>query len=155
VSDTQQLPTSGFVESRLGKIELTNGYPTDAAAKKLYDEIDFQRACQAYLWALPLMAMQEWQREQHETFGAGNLDYVDYFTFTDKLGLLTANATTPYVMGFPNLKETGPLVIEIPPVPWRERSLISGSVRSPTPARPGRIEARVANISCSARTIPT
>ena len=115
MSDTQQLPTSGIVESRLGKIELTNGYPTDAAAKKLYDEIDFQRACQAYLWALPLMAMHQWQSEQHEKFGAGNLDFVDYLTFTDKLGLLTANATTPYVIGFPNLKETGPLVIEIPP----------------------------------------
>lgn len=24
-------------------------------------DIDFQRACQAYLWALPLMAMQQWQ----------------------------------------------------------------------------------------------
>jgi hypothetical protein len=76
MSETQQLPTSGIVDSRLGKIELKNGYPTDAAAKKLFDEIDFQRACQSYLWALPLMAMQEWQREHRETFGAGNLDYV-------------------------------------------------------------------------------
>jgi hypothetical protein len=114
-AQAQQLPTSGIVDSRLGKIELKNGYPTDETAKKLYDDIDFQRACQAYLWALPLMAMQEWQREQRETFGAGNLDYVDYFTFTDKLGLLTANATTPYVIGFPNMTETGPLVVEIPP----------------------------------------
>jgi len=99
----------------LGKIELKNGYPTDETAKKIYDDLDFQRACQAYLWALPLMAMREWQREQRETFGAGNLDYVDYFTFTDKLGILTANATTPYVIAFPNMKETGPLVVEIPP----------------------------------------
>jgi hypothetical protein len=111
----RQLPTSGIVESRLGKIELKNGYPTDETVKKLYDHIDFQRACQAYLWALPLMAMQEWQREHRETFGAANLDYVDYFTFVDKLGLLTANATTPYLMAFPNMKETGPLVMEVPP----------------------------------------
>ena len=80
----------------------------------MYDEIDFQRASQAYLWALPLMAMQQWQAEQHEKFGAGNLDYVDYLTFTDKLGLLTANATTPYLMAFPKSKETGPLVMEVP-----------------------------------------
>jgi hypothetical protein len=112
---TEQLPTSGIVESRLGKIELVNGYPTDATAKKLYDDIDFQRACQAYLWALPLMGFQEWQREHRETFGTGNLDYVDYFNFTDKLGLLTANATTPYIIGFPKMKETGPLVVEVPP----------------------------------------
>jgi hypothetical protein len=30
---------------------------------------------------------------------AGQLDYVDYLTFTDKLGILTANATTPYYGG--------------------------------------------------------
>jgi len=55
--EAQQLPTSGTVESRLGKIELTNGYPSDATVKSIFDEIDFQRGCQAYLWALPLMAM--------------------------------------------------------------------------------------------------
>lgn len=113
----QELPTTGVIESRLGKLELRNGFPTDETVQKIYDDIDYQRACQAYLWGLPLMAMQEWQREHRETFGAGNLDYVDYFTFTDKLGLLTANATTPYVMAFPDLKETGPLVMEVPAGP--------------------------------------
>lgn len=110
-----QLPTTGTIESRLGRLELVNGFPTEATVKKLYDDLDFQRACQAYIWALPYMAMTEWQRQQREVFGAGNLDYVDYLTFTDKLGILTANATTPYVMGFPNLAESGPLVLEIPP----------------------------------------
>ena len=109
-----QLPTNGFIESRLGKLELINGYPTDETVKKLYDDLDFQRACQAYLWALPYVAMGEWQREQRETFGAGNLQYVDYLDYKDKLGLLTANATTPYSMAFPNLEKTGPLVFEIP-----------------------------------------
>jgi hypothetical protein len=111
----QQLPTTGTVESRLGKLELENGYPTESTAKKIYDDIDFQRACQAYLWALPIMSMQQWQQEHITKFGTGNLDYVDYLTFQDKLGLLTANATTPYVMAFPNMKDTGPLVIEVPP----------------------------------------
>lgn len=113
----QQLPTNGTFESPLGNLELKNGYPTEATAEKIYDGIDFQRACQAYLWGLPLMAMHQWQGEQREKFGAGNLDFVDYLTFTDKLGLLTANATTPYVMAFPNMKDTGPLVLEIPPGP--------------------------------------
>lgn len=113
----QELPTTGSIESRLGKIELKNGYPTEATVKKMFDDIDFQRACQAYLWALPMMGMVQWQAEQQDKFGAGNLDFVDYLTFTDKLGLLTANATTPYLMAFPNVKETGPLVLEIPAGP--------------------------------------
>jgi hypothetical protein len=113
----QELPTNGSIESRLGKVELKNGYPTEATAKKIFDDIDFQRACQAYLWALPMMGMVQWQAEQRDKFGAGNLDFIDYLTFTDKLGLLTANATTPYLMAFPNVEETGPLVLEIPAGP--------------------------------------
>jgi hypothetical protein len=110
----QELPTTGTIDSRLGKLELVNGFPTDATVKKLYDDLDFQRACQAYLWALPYTSMGEWQREQRETFSAGNLDYVDYLDYKDKLGLLTANATTPYAIAFPNMEKTGPLLFEIP-----------------------------------------
>ena len=108
------LPADGAFDSAAGRIELERGYPTAATVTRIYDAIDFQRACQGYLWALPISAMAEWQREHRDTFGAGNLDYVDYVTFTDKLGLLTANATTPYVMAFPSMKETGPLVMEVP-----------------------------------------
>jgi hypothetical protein len=57
--------------SRLGPLELENGYPIDATVAKIFDDIDYQRACQAYLWALPLMAMQQWQSEHLEKFGAG------------------------------------------------------------------------------------
>ena len=99
----QLLPTTGSVASRLGPLELNNGYPSDATVAKIFDDIDFQRACQAYLWGLPLMAMRQWQGEHLAKFDAGKLDYVDYLTFQDKLGLLTANATTPYIMAFPNL----------------------------------------------------
>ena len=56
----------------------------------------------------------QWQDEQRTKFGAQDLQYVDYFDFKDKLGLLTANATTPYSMAFPNLSKTGPLVFEFP-----------------------------------------
>jgi len=48
--------TSAFgqtIDTRIGKIETINGFPTAEAAKKIFDESDFQRATQAYLWALP------------------------------------------------------------------------------------------------------
>ena len=48
------------VKTRIGKLKFShdfeNGYPTDKTVKKLYDEIDFQRACQLYLWGLPLVS---------------------------------------------------------------------------------------------------
>jgi len=113
----QSLPTTGTFQSAIGNLELTNGYPSPNTLTNIFDTLDQQRACQAYLWALPIMAMQQWQQEHLSKFGAGNLDYVDYLTFKDKLGLLTANATTPYIMSFPNMKDTGPLVFEIPAGP--------------------------------------
>jgi hypothetical protein len=88
------IPTTGTLDTPIGRLEVSNGYPTEATTKKLFDEMDFQRAVQAYLWALPMIGSAQWQNEQHDKFGAGDLDYVDYLDFKDKLGLLTANATT-------------------------------------------------------------
>jgi hypothetical protein len=114
LSANAQVPTTGSIDSQIGKLDVVNGYPTEATVRRLYDSLDYQRAVQAYLWALPYVAMGQWQDEQRNKFGAGNLDYVDYFDYKDKLGLLTANATTPYSMAFPNLEKTGPLVFEFP-----------------------------------------
>ena len=33
------------------------GYPTKDTVTKLYDEMDFQRAMQAYLWSFPAVSM--------------------------------------------------------------------------------------------------
>lgn len=103
------------IDSPVGKLQVENGFPTRATVMKLYDNLDFGRGVEAYMWSLPFMAMAQWQRVSRETFGAGNLDYVDYLDFKDKLGLLTANATTPYAHAFPNLAEQGPLVFVVPP----------------------------------------
>ena len=105
-NDTTQahtLPMTGTINSRIGPLAFDGGYPTDATVTKLYDEMDFQRATQAYMWAIPIVSFAKWQ-EQHETvFGQQDGDLVLTTSFRDKLGLLTANDTTPYVIGFLNL----------------------------------------------------
>jgi hypothetical protein len=103
------------VDTRIGKIELTEGVPANAAAvQKLFDESDFQRASQAYLWGLPLVGFAQWQYQAQSVFGANDTDMVIYQSVQDKLGILTANATTPYIVGLPDLSKTGPLVIDYP-----------------------------------------
>jgi hypothetical protein len=52
-----RLPTTGSIGPPLGKLDVVNGYPTPDTVKKLCDSMDFQRAVQAYLWALPHVAM--------------------------------------------------------------------------------------------------
>ncbi|AJP57561.2 hypothetical protein UC34_12210 [Pandoraea vervacti] len=91
------------------------GIPANAqAAQRLFDESDFQRASQAYGWALPIVGFAQWQYSAKTAFGAKDTDVVLYDSIQDKLGILTANATTPYVGGFPDLSVTGPLVIDYP-----------------------------------------
>lgn len=104
-------------DTRIGRLEFERGYPSPATVKTLFDQMDFQRATQAYLWSLPLMGFARWQQQHEQVFGAKDTDLVIYNSYRDKLGLLTANATTPYILGFPNLVRTGPLVVEVPAGP--------------------------------------
>ncbi len=110
----QTLPTTGEIASRIGSLEFEGGYPTDGSLLKLYDELDFQRAVQTYLWAIPLVSFAQWQHAYETVFGMQDGDLVLTANFQDKLGLLTANDTTPYLLGFLNLQRTGPLVVDYP-----------------------------------------
>ncbi|MFC1959680.1 DUF1254 domain-containing protein [Chloroflexota bacterium] len=105
------------VKTRIGELTFESGFPSKDTVKKLYDELDFQRAVQCYIWGLPIVAFAEWQRTHTEVFGATNIDIVIYQSHFDKIGILTANTTTPYVLAFHNLAETGPIVFELPPGP--------------------------------------
>ena len=64
------------IKTRIGELEFThdfaNGYPTAASVEKLYNERDFQRACQAYLWSLPAVSFTSWQRGITQQLGAKN-----------------------------------------------------------------------------------
>ncbi|WP_338021269.1 DUF1254 domain-containing protein [Azomonas macrocytogenes] len=105
------------LETRFGTLEMQGDLPAKDAVGQLYDELDFQQATQSYLWALPIVAFAEWQQVHEKTFGARSGDLVIYNSYEDKLGILTANATTPYILSFIDLKETGPLVIDLPAGP--------------------------------------
>jgi hypothetical protein len=103
-------------ETPIGPLALNaQGLPDQRAIDDLYAARDFQRACQAYLWALPIVGYAQWQNQHEQVFGAQDGDIVQYRTARDKLGLITANATTPYIIGFANLGRTGPLVVQSPP----------------------------------------
>ena len=107
----ETLPMNGKLDTLMGEIEFQSGFPSDESVVKLFDEMDFHRATQAYMWSLPLVAFAEWQHSHREIAGASNIDYVAYLSGAEKLGILTPNATTPYYLNFADLSETGPLVV--------------------------------------------
>ena len=99
---------NGTVETRIGELTFENGYPSGESVEKLYDAMDYHRATQAYLWSLPIVGMRMWQKAHEESFGVDDGDIVVYTTTKQKLGILTANATTPYTLGFVDLGKNGP-----------------------------------------------
>jgi hypothetical protein len=60
------------IDTRIGKLIFESGYPSQETVQKLYDEMDFQRASQAYLWGLPAVGLNEWRKAHFEVFKAKN-----------------------------------------------------------------------------------
>lgn len=89
-----------------------SGYLTDASVDAMYDEMAFHGATQAYLWGNSIMVNQMWRQANLQV--AGPLDFVTYNTLEQKYNIITSNMVTPYLIAFPNLKESGPLILEVP-----------------------------------------
>jgi hypothetical protein len=101
-------------ETRIGTLEFENGYPSQESVQKLYDEIDFQRACQAYIWGLPMLATEAFVESFKDDLGGQWGDLIEVQSFRDRSYGITANATTDYMFTWVNLEETGPVVIDMP-----------------------------------------
>jgi hypothetical protein len=105
------------LQTRIGELSFTqdfaNGYPTDATQELLFNEMDFQRATQAYIWSIPIVSMAQWQYAHTQQLGAKNGQIVFVESYDDKAGGLTYNATTPYVLPFIDLAD-GPWVVVMP-----------------------------------------
>src|SRR5262245_4360053 len=74
------------VDSRIGRLELQAGYPSKATAEKLFDEMDFQRATQAFIWALPAVGFHGLHQAHLRTFGAKDGDVVLYRSEERRVG---------------------------------------------------------------------
>lgn len=102
------------VETRLGTLHFFDGFPDQASAEKLYDNLDFQRAVQAYLFAIPAVS-QIFNREAFSVFGPHNTVVPIFEQLLDSRGIvLTGNDNTVYSWTWLDLSK-GPLVLEVPP----------------------------------------
>ncbi|MFJ3089203.1 DUF1254 domain-containing protein [Streptomyces sp. NPDC086838] len=101
---------------QLAALPFSGGNPTEGTARTLTEELFFQRAVQAYLWALPTVNACAMRDGLGEVFGRG---YHVMSVFEKRLKpqtlITTPNCDVIYGMCFANLAETGPLVVEAPP----------------------------------------
>lgn len=112
--------TATPLHAQIRSIELAfeNGYVTDGTAARLYDEMDFQRATQAYLWSIPLVSAASVKRGLTEDLEIGEYDIVLYENYLDTKSIwLTGNNVTIYGASLFNMADDGPVVVEVPPGP--------------------------------------
>jgi hypothetical protein len=90
--------------------------PTAEASAMLKDELLFQRATQAYLWALPLINTLGMKLGSEKVFGAGyNVLPIWKDRLDAKTLVTTPNSDVIYAMSYVDLGKDGPLVFEAPP----------------------------------------
>ena len=142
---TLALPASAqTINTRVGKLVFESGYPSDKTAKKLYDELDFQRAVQTYLWAMP-MASYGAGADAMRAMGINNTTVLLQENSAEQQQLiLTGNQDTVYLGGVLDLRE-GPVVMELPQGLlgtlnniWQEPLVDLGGPFSPEQSRGGR-----------------
>jgi hypothetical protein len=108
------LVTPDTVQTRIGTLRFTDGFPDDATVAKVYDNLDFLRGQQANLAALPAVSVEAFRRGYGD-FGPVNQTVLISEQLLDAKSLfLTANTTTPYTILYLDTKG-GPLVVEVPP----------------------------------------
>jgi len=108
------IATPDKLETRLGTLHLFDGVPTEETARKVYDNLDFQRAVQAYLSSIQIASMYG-MRKGILGFGPANETVLLFENLMDSKALwLTPNTVSVYMAMWLEMKDE-PMVIETPP----------------------------------------
>jgi hypothetical protein len=104
------------IETRFGRFEFRNGFPTADSSKRLEELRTFSRAVELYQNHTAAVSMFQF-RKGFADFGAKRSNQVVVWeTLLDaQTLLLTGNSETVYVVGFLDLKKDGPTVVDAPP----------------------------------------
>lgn len=117
--NTTEIPASittpDVVETSIGTLNFFDGVPTKETAELVYDNLDRMRGVDVFLKCMPAASVRQLMKGPEE-IGVDNYNKV---LILDKLMdskplFLTANTTTLYSFPSLNMKETGPIVLEVP-----------------------------------------
>jgi len=113
---TGQVHAQSSHYDELANLPFSNGYPSKESLAKLKDELVFQRGLQSYIWALPALNMYAMKEGSEKVFGKGyNVLPIWKDRLNAKTLVTTPNSDVIYAMGYLDLKQDGPMVIEVPP----------------------------------------
>ena len=108
------ISTPDKLETQLGTLTSFDGVPDQATTQRVFDNLDLQRATQAYLSTLQVSSMGA-MREGYLGFGPANTTVLLFEDLMDSKALwLTANTVSIYMASWLELGDE-PMVIEMPP----------------------------------------
>ena len=119
-AQTTELPdglhTPDIVETSIGTLKFTDGAPLPETADLVYENLDRMRGVDVFLKCMPAASVRQLMLGP-EVLGANAFNKVILTEdlMDSKPLYLTANTSTLYVTPSLNLKETGPIVMEVPP----------------------------------------
>lgn len=88
------------VSSRLGELKFFDGFPDEATAEKVYDNLDFQRAVQGYLMGIAPVSMFT-MRSFVTKWGPVSSTVLTFESLFDSRTLcLTTNCNSPYTLAW-------------------------------------------------------
>jgi len=94
----------------------TGGYPTAEASQALYDEMDYQRAVQAYIWGTSLVNSVGVDRGLQSVGGTPEKPAIIVFDkpLTPKQVFMTGNDVSTYGLSAIDLVSSGAFVVDVP-----------------------------------------
>jgi len=109
------ITTPDRVETRIGTLEFFDGFPTEATAEVVYDNLDFLRGVEVFLTAIPAASLDA----MLEGIGTLGVDRNGAISITETLLdaralYLTPNTESVYIGSVLDLRD-GPVVVESPP----------------------------------------
>ncbi len=112
-----QPPPSVVSSEFVGDLHFENEYPTDATVDKLFDQLDFQRACQVFLRNITAASMYSFREGLRRDLGVTSSSQLVVWEgeFDARSLLLTPNSETVYGITFLALDVDGPTVVDVPP----------------------------------------
>ena len=108
------ITTPDSVDTPIGTLKFTDGFPDDTTVQKVYDNLDLMRGVQAFMSGMPGASLAA-MRTGFQKLGVINGTILIYQDRLDSKSLfLTGNTDSVYFSTWLNLKD-GPLVIDSPP----------------------------------------
>ncbi len=115
-SHASQALAQKFTFRRTSRYAFQRGLHRQRRCADFLNDLFFQRSVQTYLWAMPALNMYGMKEGSEKVFGKGyNVLPIWKKRLNAKTLITTPNSDVIYALGYLDLKEDGPLVIEVPP----------------------------------------